>query len=116
MKSTCALSRAAHERRRKLKFWTRYTQTIAVRPTLIHLSSNAKKSLWINELQMIMTCIPAVELNHARRRATFLDQVTAARGQMWNTSHTKNTVTARYNIFDRAKIASQFRIPFEVWV
>jgi len=43
MKPTRALSGAAHERRRILKFQTRYTQTIAVDPTLIYFSSNAKE-------------------------------------------------------------------------
>jgi hypothetical protein len=67
---------------------------------------------------MIMTPIPAVELNHARTRAKFLDQMTpvAARSHVWNNSGTQNTVAARHNIFDRSKIALQVRVPLEARV
>ena len=91
MKPTCALSCAAHDRRRILEFKTRYTQTIAVHPTLIYFSSNAtEKSL--DKLQEIMTRIVAVGLNHARTLAKLLDQEnSAARGHTGNNSDTQKT-------------------------
>jgi hypothetical protein len=102
MKPTFALSRSAHERRRILKFKTRYTQTIAVRPT-IYFSSNAKEKS-LDKLQKIMERISAVGLNHAITQAKLLHQeILAARGNTGNNSDTQKTVAARYNIFDGSK-------------
>jgi len=109
MKPTCALSGAAHERRRILKFKTRYTQTIAVHPTLIYFSSSAKEKS-LDKLQKIMARISAVGLNHARTLAKLLDQeILAARGHTGNNSDTQKTVAARYNI----SIAPKRRHNFE---
>jgi len=116
MKPTCALSGAAHERRRILKFKTRYTQTIAVHPTLICFSSNVKEKS-LDKLEKIMARISAVGLSHAKTMAKLDQKTLAARGHMGNNSDTRKTVAARYNISDRSKKkASQFRIPLEAWV
>lgn len=116
MKPTSALSGAARERRRILKFKTRYTQTIAVHPTLICFSSNVKEKS-LDKLEKIMARISAVVLNHARTMAKLDQKTLAVRGHMGNNSDTQKRVAARYNIFDHSKKkVSQFRIPLEAWV